>query len=81
MSPTSGGSAGNGLSGRLGSGDVGTATCLKPGFASVRGVLGLEGVPRKLSRLPFNPGMGGVPLGGDEGNEGIGVGSALSSDV
>ena len=86
-SPTSGGigSAGNGLSGLfVNSGDVGTATCLKPGLGSTCGVLGRDGVPSdgvptKLS--PIKPPIGRVPLAGDEaGSGGVGAESALSAE-
>lgn len=74
------GNAGNGLSGLVNSGNAEPATCLKPGFGSGRGVLGrgvlgCDGVPRKLSRLPFKFSIGGVL------EEGLGTGSALSTEV
>jgi hypothetical protein len=62
------------------SGVVGTATCLKPGFGSTRGVLGrdgepIDGVPMTFS--PFRPPpTGSVPLAGEgECGGGVGVGS------
>lgn len=74
------GKAGSGLSGLIDSGRLKPATCLNPGFGSVRGVLGRDGVPRKLSRLPFKSPIR-VLFEGVEGREGLGMGSALSTEV
>jgi len=67
------------------SGVVGTATCLKPGFGSARGVLGREGVPIDgvpITLSPFKPPpTGGMPLAGEgECGGGVGVGSTLSGE-
>jgi hypothetical protein len=83
-SPTSGGigSAGDGLFGT--SGEVGTATCLKPGLDSVRGVLGRDGVPSDgvpMIFSPFRPPPRGMPLAGEgECGGGVGAGSTLSAE-
>lgn len=86
-SPTSRGivgSAGNGLSGRLGtSGDVGTATCLKPALRSTCGVLGrdgepIDGVPMKPSPFILLPARNVPFVGGGDG--GAGAGSTLSTE-
>jgi len=72
------GSAGNGLSGLFGnSREVGTATCLKPGFDSTCGVLGRDGVPSNGVPMKLSPMKPPLAADGASG-DGVGSGSAFS---